>query len=280
VSGAAAALLLCCCEEAVPEPVPELGRTVCDQRTRCDCGDEVSEESCRAVAEELFSRYASLPPSSGLEYDPECGATVVAAYESLGCGTEAELTFDLSRGRVIECGRCRLYRGTKQLGEPCEWVDVTACDDCTQGLFCFVEGDDQSAEGTCVDPCETAGLGEPCIWKQCGEGLVCGKSTDSRFCQLPGGEGESCHNGTCAEGLVYGTISGKCMTTPQIGEPCDGACAPGAHCSSAGSGTSTCQPRKLAGEACSSRFECESLQCDEETLVCTGVEPLVCSQRF
>lgn len=253
---------------------------MCDPRPTCHCAEELSDESCRSTAESIFSQYVALPDDTALDYDAACGATVVAAYEALGCGTEADLAFDLSRGGVAECGRCKLYYGTKQVGEPCATLDEADYDDCAQGLFCFVEGDDPTAEGSCGDPCEAAGLGESCASRPCDEGLVCPTALGSTICQLAVGEGEPCDSGTCGEGLVCATLSGICVRTPGVGDPCDGDCADGSYCAKEDTAAFTCHATKHEGDACLVDGECDSHHCDLEANVCRVAPPLVCSQRF
>lgn len=279
VTAVTALSIMAGCDEP-PPPAVELARAVCDARPRCDCTEAVADDDCRSTTEEIFSTYVALPPETILTYDSACGATVVRAYEDLGCGSSADLSYDLSRGRVAECDRCKLYVGDKELGEACARIELTDYDDCAQGLFCFVDGDDPTAEGRCQSPCDTAGEGESCRERRCAEGLACSSTLGSQRCVRPVGDGEPCDEGTCGEGLVCGVLSHTCARAPRVGEACEGRCAEGGYCAPDDAGSFSCRAKKAQGAACLLSDECESGQCDLQAEVCRGVEPLVCSLRF
>jgi hypothetical protein len=123
--------------------------------------------------------------------------------------------------------------------------------ECSAGLRC------DAADG-CDGTCEPlAAEGEPCIYRECADGLHC----EGRVCRPPGGLGESCSLllDDCAAGTQC--VLGRCEVPVAPGEPCDPGrydCRYPARCWAGSDGVSRCtEPADLpAGSPCGWQGPC------------------------
>jgi hypothetical protein len=251
------------------ELVPAIVEAVCELHARCDCEMPLTADECRMTIEPSIRTFFDPANASGLTYDAACAGDALARYDELGCLTLTEVAEQGS------CAGCRIYYGSKRLGEACELREGTLFDDCGQGLYCI--------EALCVDPCDPAGEGEACIGRPCAEGLECHASLDpdtevvTSECVAQAGAGEACVELSCADELVCDETS-ICEAAPQPGEACAGECASGSWCdtSEPDSAAWVCRAAQPDGAACQSGRECESETCDPEAQLCTPSEPFVC----
>ncbi|MEW5848460.1 MAG: hypothetical protein AB2A00_06575 [Myxococcota bacterium] len=146
-------------------------------------------------------------------------------------------------------------------GQSCERTQQ-----CRDGLYC----ESSSSSGGVCAPRPTAG--QPCTYDECASCHACVRSGDGgRHCAPRVGDGALCPDGVCRGGLAC--VGGQCLRRALTGEPCvlDPTDMPSWEAASlrgscldqdeACVGTPpTCQPRALAGEACTSRMVATSEQ--------------------
>lgn len=186
------------------------------QDCRCFTDNRGSAEECRAEFREEWQSIFDAGKAAGLTYDGACVGRILDAYTASGCEVEVA-----EEDLFTDCAPCKFFHGTKIEGEPCEQGDGLAGDDeCAQGLGCN--------GAVCVDPCKTAGEGEPCVGRHCDEGLVCLLATDAEnganasTCHRTAGVGEDCSASFCADGLSCDPTTVTCQDPPRAaeGEPC------------------------------------------------------------
>lgn len=128
---------------------------------------------------------------------------------------------------------------------------------CQEGLAC------ELGAGLCAEP---AGAGESCAQIECAVGLFCDLD---QLCTPPGGDGEPCVGGQCAEGLACDFNVELCGPLPGLGEPCFDACADDLWCDFE---TGECVALPGEGEPCLF-FMCSA------DLVCFG-DPGICAPEL
>jgi hypothetical protein len=251
------------------ELVPAIADVVCDLQSECDCEMPLPADQCRDVLTDALELFFGPPVDSGLSYDAACAMGALALYEDLGCGTIDDVVED------ADCNGCKVWYGPKQRGDACSTLEESFFDDCDQGLICV--------EGTCVDPCETADEGEPCLGVSCGDGLVCRTSFDpdteevSSECVPAARLGESCMELSCEDELECDGETFECVAPPAEGEPCEWVCAGDNWCdTSSPDGEGVCRAPQPDGTACIADDECSSGECDDESETCAPQIPLVC----
>lgn len=258
------------CQSSVSEEdlVPAVAEELCNLQQRCECEGSPSGEECQSLAEQVIKGFLLPPPGAGLTYDAACAGELVDAYADFECDALDAFADDR------ECRFCKPYHGDKQAGDACSRFEGTIFDDCGPGLGCF--------EDVCIDPCETVGEGEPCLGRQCSEGLVCTYSFDDETstCQSSAGLGDSCEDAICADDLVCNSATFACAEAPGVGEPCMGAssCDDGSWCDTSDSDIMSwvCRAPKDDGEPCMSGDECSSKSCDFDAKLCVELRPLLC----
>ena len=184
--------------------------------------------------------YFELTRDGVLEVDaPALGACVAAMEEA---ATSCALTGLLSLCR-------RVWRGTKQEGEPC--TDVSQCDRADGPKFCVrnLETGSQSEPGICAGV-SRAQNAQPCA-QSCAEGGDCSTNFSSF-------EAEPvialCHE---ADGVYcsFADDQASCAPLTARGSPCDSSSS---QCAAADFCDTTCQPRRNLGEACQFSFGCSA----------------------
>ncbi len=219
-------ILLVGCTESIP--VDEYSNAIwqarCDWYVRCGA---LAAEDC---ANQLFAPggiNAAAVKAGLATYDAEAAAECLARYAELPCDVTEEYP-DLS-----VCGE--VYRGLKELGEPC-----------TLGIEC-ADGDCFYPDGGCEYACCAGEVGGTC---------------DREPPVAPDAQlGESCNpvdNVWCGPGLYctthVSTEDGICAPLPKHGEPCDGYCAElGDNCDST---TRLCEDASVRGEPCMDDSDC------------------------
>jgi hypothetical protein len=174
-----------------------------------------------------------------LEVDGPALDACVAAFEE--AATSCALT-----GLLSLCGR--VWRGTKQQGEPC--TDVSQCDRSDGPKACVrnLETGSQTEPGVCADLPHGQDA-QPCS-QSCAEGADCSTNFSS-FEAEP--VTTLCHE---ADG-VYCAIDeddAACAPLTARGSPCDSS----SQCTALDFCDTTCQPRSLRGEACQFSFGCSA----------------------
>jgi hypothetical protein len=254
--------------DGMPIDPVTMAHLVCDTEASC-CGNQTLESQdnislagdCYDEMEWSFRHEAELHAEYGLQADPSC-------FARLGeCGTP------LSE-KALECqAPCKLYFGTKTVGETCGIDGLKIVDDCAQGLECkeFVLSSEPCGPGNfstceetelrCVDPCEGEGAGTICDhydddW-QC---------AFDHYCDAPyGGDGHA---------------QGTCVPRAETGAACDDehdSCVAESFCDPAAPGGPTCVPTLVEGQVCAGHRECASRRCgvhedpDEQGGVCQPV---------
>lgn len=245
--------------------VPEIADVVCDLQVQCECEPMRTAEACHSALAQLLMMYVVPAMEAGLSYDASCGGESVGIYRDVGCGA-IEDVFDED-----QCRPCKLYYGTKGVGQACSQLDDQIYDDCAQGLLCDGE--------ICADPCDRKGEGEPCIGHACEAGLTCviteNGAGQTSACTRPAKLGQSCVDVWCEDDLVCDEM-GKCAVAPKIGEPCTSVCADGAWCDYADLEAPVCRAAKGEGEPCTVSEECRSGLCNPAAMTCFS-ESFVCT---
>lgn len=275
-----AALVLACGDGdgggSSPGPVPEdelvpaVADSICDLLVQCDCETSVSADNCHMLLEATLAGTLMPPEDAGLRYDAACGGRALGVYDRLGCGTVDDLAMQDGGGE--ECAPCKVYHGTKQVGDACMAYGQLFHDDCAQGLVCD--------HMVCRDPCVVAQEGEECQSSGCVEGLICVITTngagETSACVRPRVLGEPC-DPFCADGLVCSDAF-LCEAAPDVGQPCSGECREGSWCDTSSDDTTqwVCAMPKPNGASCTSSEECASDSCDSDMRICEALQPFVC----
>jgi len=246
----------------------EVADGICELRAKCDCAMPLEPDECRTLLESSLRMLFEPSRDAGLQYDADCAGRALAIYDELQCGT----IDDLADGD--ECGSCKIYYGSKQRGEACTRPDAVVFDECAQGSICV--------GGTCVDPCEMSGIGEPCVGRSCVEGSTCRISIDPETeeqtseCVAQAGLGESCMELTCGDDLVCELSTFVCEPAPGEGEACSGECAGDLWCDTSADDSMAwiCRAPQPDGAACTSGSQCTSSTCEGD--VCVPPQAFVC----
>ena len=247
------------------EPVDlvcELMREACERQVAC--GHAVLNNNPGGVdaclAEQRCESAGELLDLPDVELDPDAVAACIAALEAASCG---EL---VAQGLDIDAACSQYLVGTLGEGESCHGGTIS---DCAPGLSCVFEGN--TCPGTCTAP------PAPCSEGSCGADAFCGADGT---CQSRAALGEACDetqigfDNLSDRACVAGTHCEDfvCVADLDAGAACGGldvhACGDGA-CMCADpddcdeDADFTCGPVRLAGEACSTAFDCaEGLYCD------------------
>lgn len=242
--------------------VCDLMREACERQVECGHAlvnnNPGGVEAC--LAEQRCESVGDLLALPNLELDPAAVEACIAALAAASCGELA------AQGLEIDA-RCSQYVvGTLGEGEACHGGIVS---DCAPDLAC--EFEDGACPGTCVVP------PAPCHEGSCGADAFC--AADGA-CEPRVALGEACDETTVGFGNLSERVcaaGGHCQDSVCVadlgpGAPCSGqdvhACGDGA-CMCADpddcdeDADLTCNPVRVAGEPCSSAFECaDGLFCD------------------
>lgn len=242
--------------------VCDLMREACERQVAC--GHAILNNNPGGVdaclAEQRCESAGELLDLPNVELDPEAVEACIAALEAASCG-------DLvAQGLEIDPACSQYIVGTLGEGEDCHGGTVS---DCAPGLSCVFEGD--ACPGSCTAP------PAPCSEGSCGADAFCavdgtcqpraplGEACDETLIGFDNLSDKACVAGTHCEDSV-------CVADLDAGAACAGlnvhACGDGAcvcadpdKCDE--DADFTCGPARVAGELCSTTFECaEGLYCD------------------
>jgi hypothetical protein len=232
------------------EMASSMAAIFCIAQVECDCPGRShdSVESCRHSWNMTFETMRDRALSRGLTFDGECLGQLEAAVEAVAC---AAVDPSQMFAEVLGAGRCGVYHGDREAGQPCLATDNVASH-CAQGLAC--------RSGTCVDPCGAdhgtranpygyacsvghrmqldgkcdlpRAVGQECTTGQCEPGTFCDTACIGDVCGFECapqvGLGEVCEvDAACSEGLCESV----CVAAPAEGQPCmSGRCGPHHRC--------------------------------------------------
>ncbi len=209
-----------------------------------NCGCSPSDAECWDLFGESWAELISEGQAAGLEYDAACMNLRIQSIRTYGCYS----INDMTTPELVEAGllsTCRLFHGSRAVGEACSSLQDLFGDSCRQGARCV-------SERCVVDA--PASAGEECL-----PGLP-HRCVGELRCQGP--EGQE----TCGE-------PEPTQSSDRVGDPCDPAfdscgayyCSPQGVCT---------EPPDL-GEACRFQLDCQrGLSCDAN--VCVPGIPVAC----
>jgi hypothetical protein len=279
------------CQEVLLEPIGTIAAGgACTTALACDAGSVcVFDASCPGTCQALLPEDAACDGTSGVrcnfrdgldcvdglckpvpldglrcEADDECGPGAICndqwlphgicdsgAIEGAVCGgaTDTECQLGLfCDAELFEADAEGICRALGQpAGGPCVWDD-----NCSDGLFCFVEDIATSTLGECT---ERLGAAEPCGSRaECEEGLRCGAEG---VCAPLADVSEACvRDDDCLAGLVCDGVT--CKEARYPGEGCG---EPTVVCVESICDGASCVGRYDLGQSCVSDDECRSRTC-------------------
>lgn len=239
-----------CATDAASDPedfVDDWVARQCALASACDCSRDRSE--CEQSLGAALRDAQAEAMAAGATFDAACLQAHRDGLEARGCKDPSELE---AAGKIVSC---LVYRGEKQLGEPCTSYDVGASrasvmSDCAEGLTCPLIGERCVEAG---EPGVVGAEGDPCV------------GSDGRILVICA-EGTACDFGDTKTCVVPRTLG---MTCPH-GEPCAGG-----YCDAG-----TCAPRRPVGEGCSEPGQCETFACVMGTCAEPAAEAAACTPLF
>lgn len=252
----------CRIEDPARDDVERLLEVLCEQAETCRCAGAQDMNACE-VRRNTWEARLSFGRAQGLVFDAECVASIetrIAARSCLDATTE-------DGGHLCD-DFCAVFHGGAALGESCTSYDMVTSN-CVQGTTCL--------DGTCVAPCDAlAGLPEGALCRNedgidfddCAENLVC--DWESRRCMSLPEIGEPCPSGDCVRDAYCDWDDNICRAAASVGARCGEIdCVEGAYCDW-GQVDGICRADRTEGQSCRDSRCADGLLCDYDRDACVA----------